>query len=185
MHPVVYDERKLSPAELNYPIHEKKLLAIKHAIRVWFYYIDNNHKTLILTDHESLKYLQTMKNPSKRLARWVSEFSEYNLEIKYRKGSEAVVPDAINRRPDLMGNVPRNRTLRLNLIMRGIDENEWFQAMTGYLLSKKKPGEKLRKYVMEDAENFEIVNDDAENSVLYRKLANNEKVSSYLQHDFR
>jgi hypothetical protein len=29
----------------------------------------------------------------------IDEFSEYPLDIRYRKGSEAVIPDAISRRP--------------------------------------------------------------------------------------
>lgn len=69
-HPIAYyDGQKLSPAEINYPVHEKELLAIKSAIRTWNYYIDNGRKTIVLTDHKSLKYLQTTKNPSKQLAR--------------------------------------------------------------------------------------------------------------------
>jgi len=107
--PVAYDGRKLTGAELNYPIHEKELLAIKHALRTWTAYIQNGHKTIVVTDHESLKYLHTTRTPSKRLARWIDEFSEYNLDIRYRKGEEAIVPDAISRRPDFIGKGPANR----------------------------------------------------------------------------
>jgi hypothetical protein len=68
LHPVAFDGRKLQPAEINYPVHEKELLAIKYALQTWRIYIDNGHTTVIYTDHESLKYLATMRNPSKRLA---------------------------------------------------------------------------------------------------------------------
>ena len=68
-HPVAFDGRKLNRAELNYPIHKKELLAIKHSLRTWGAYISNDTRTEVLTDHESLKYLQTTRTPSKRLAR--------------------------------------------------------------------------------------------------------------------
>jgi hypothetical protein len=34
LHPVAFDGRKLTGAELNYPVHEKELLAIKEALRL-------------------------------------------------------------------------------------------------------------------------------------------------------
>ena len=89
-------------------MHEKELLAIKYALRTWNEYIQNGTTTEVVTDHESLKYLTTTKTPSKRLARWIDEFAEYQLDIKYRKGSEAVIPDAISRRPDFLGKGPAN-----------------------------------------------------------------------------
>jgi len=73
MYLVAFGGRKISGAELNYPIHEKELLAIKNALREWNHYINGKH-TVILTDHKSLQYLTTTRNQSKRLARWVDEF---------------------------------------------------------------------------------------------------------------
>ena len=82
-HPVAFDGRKLNGAELNYPVHEKELLAIKYALRTWDEYIQNGTTTEVVTDHESLKYLIITKTPSKRLACWINEFAEYQLNIKY------------------------------------------------------------------------------------------------------
>lgn len=112
----------MKDAEINYFIHEKELLAVKHALRAWRIYIDNEHIVTILIDHESLKYLKTMRNPSKRLIRWLEKFDEYDLDIRYRKSSKAVVSDAINRRPDFIGEGPANR--EFVAMIRGIQEDE-------------------------------------------------------------
>jgi hypothetical protein len=85
LHPVAYESTKLSPAQVKYPIHEKELLAIKEALRVWECYVGNGHPITVLTDHESLKYMNTIKRPSKRLVRWIDEFQSWNLVIKYRR----------------------------------------------------------------------------------------------------
>jgi hypothetical protein len=67
-----------------------------------------------------------MKTPSKRVVRWFKEFSKFDIEIKYRKGLEAIVPDAILRRPDFMGNTPTNVTERINAIRLQQDEDKDF-----------------------------------------------------------
>ena len=64
-HPVAFDGRKLRGAELNYPMHEKELLAIKEALVKWKHYIENNHMMTILTDHESLRYMNSVTKLSK------------------------------------------------------------------------------------------------------------------------
>ena len=58
--------------------------------------------------------MNTIKRPSKRLVHWIEEFQARDLTIKYRKGSEATVPDALSRRPDY---------LRL-YVMRGLTPHE-------------------------------------------------------------
>jgi len=47
---IAFKSRKMSPAELNYPVHEKELLAIVHAIRLWRPYLEGQ-KFTVITDH--------------------------------------------------------------------------------------------------------------------------------------
>jgi hypothetical protein len=182
LHPVAFDGRKLTGAERNYPVHEKELLAIKEALRAWRCYIDNGTTTTIVTDHESLQYLADTKKYSKRLARWVAEFQEYSLTIKYRKGKEAIVPDAISRRPDYIGSGPANvaerileiaaasarvegvitetwaEAVRMQLAaLKGQSEEKWVPAMIRYLRDGTPPTEKkLDKSVRSMAKDFRL-----------------------------
>jgi hypothetical protein len=64
-----------------------------------------------------------MRNSTKRIAKWIEEFGEYNLSIQYRKGSDNAVPNAISRRPEFMGERPRNR-VAIFAIIRSFDEKE-------------------------------------------------------------
>jgi hypothetical protein len=64
--------------------------------------VDNNHKTTVLTDHQLLRYMNSISKPSKRSARWIEEFQSYDLDIRYRKGKEAIIPDALSRRSDYL-----------------------------------------------------------------------------------
>ena len=63
---------------------------------------------MILTDHESLKYLKTTKTSLKCLTHWVSEFAEYDLNIKYYKDSETVVSNVLSCRPDFVSKISVN-----------------------------------------------------------------------------
>src|SRR5271169_1506102 len=153
VHPIAYDGAKLNEAELKYPIHEKELLTIKKALHKWEHYIENGHTTTILTDHESLRYMNTVKKPSKRLARWIDEFQGYDLDICYRKGSEAIVPDALSRRPDFL-----NAMLQYDEHIHHIEE---------YLLDKTLPIHcTMRAKVLQDADSFAL----DEKKALIKKL---------------
>lgn len=176
MHLVAYDGRKLQGPKLRYPVQEKELLAIKHAVRTWSYYIDNHTRTKILTDHQSLRYLKDTKVPSKRLAHWIAEFGTYDLDIQYRPGTEATVPDAISRRPDFMGKgqAHEHPSAQSNgLAIRSVDEADWEQAMIEYLRDGRLPDDdKLRKAVLEDTDHppttFKLIKD----TMLYKVVDN-------------
>jgi hypothetical protein len=101
LHPVAFMSRKMSPAERNYEIHDKELLAIVAAIKIWRHYLEGcSSPFTILTDHQALIYFQTSKTLTRRQARWSELVNHHKYLIKYRPGDKAGKPDALSRRPD-------------------------------------------------------------------------------------
>ncbi|CAI7877263.1 unnamed protein product [Closterium sp. NIES-54] len=57
LQPIAYESRKLHPPEKNYPIHDREMLTIVHAFKVWRCNLTGADVT-IRTDHKSLQYLR-------------------------------------------------------------------------------------------------------------------------------
>ena len=53
----------------------------------------------VYTDHAALRWLLTIAEPSGRLARWRLRLSEFEFEIKYKKGTKNTQADALSRLP--------------------------------------------------------------------------------------
>ncbi|KAK8708384.1 hypothetical protein V6N13_059426 [Hibiscus sabdariffa] len=75
----------------------QELLALVRALEVWRHYLLPK-KFVIHTDHESLKWLNGQGNLSKRHARWVEFIESFPYVIKYKKGKDNIVADALSRR---------------------------------------------------------------------------------------
>jgi len=53
LHPIAFHSRTLNPTELNYDTHDKELLAIFEAFRVWRHYLEGSeHVVDVVTDHK-------------------------------------------------------------------------------------------------------------------------------------
>src|SRR4051812_6067617 len=63
--PITFYSRKMSPAEMNYPVHEQELLAIVDTLKEWRHYL-LGRKFTVYTDHQSLKYFKTQPMLSRR-----------------------------------------------------------------------------------------------------------------------
>ncbi|KAJ8228025.1 hypothetical protein LV160_008960 [Aspergillus fumigatus] len=99
--PVAFHSRKLIQAELNYDIHDKELLAIVVAFKVWRVYLEGTRRTVIVkTDHKNLTFFTTTKELTRRQARWAETLSQYDFKIVHCKGTENGQADALSRRPD-------------------------------------------------------------------------------------
>jgi len=104
LYPVVYLSKKMSPAETNYEIYDKELLAIVRAFEEWRPELAGTPDPVeILTDHKGLEYFKTKKHLNQRQMRWAEFLSQFDFRIKYRPGAQGQKPDALTRRP---GDVP-------------------------------------------------------------------------------
>ena len=97
--PIAYNSRAFKGAELNYPVHEKELLAIVHALAKWQTDL-LGHTFEVWTDHRTLEHFGTQRDLSRRQARWMEFMLQYDATIHYLPGEQNSVADALSRLPD-------------------------------------------------------------------------------------
>lgn len=100
LRPVAYFSRKMNPAECNYMIYDKELLAIINSFENWRPELTGAHDEVkVITDHQNLEHFMTTKELNRRQVRWAELLSEFNFRIKFRPGRQGAKPDALTRRP--------------------------------------------------------------------------------------
>ena len=102
IHPIAFHSRTLGSSELNYDTHDKELLAIFEAFRIWRHYLEGpTHPIDVVTDHKNLEYFSTTKLLTRRQARWSEYLSAFNFVLRFRPGKLGAKPDALTRRWDV------------------------------------------------------------------------------------
>lgn len=100
LRPVAFFSKSLLPAECNYEIYDKELLAIVRCFEEWrpeLMSVEN--PTKVLTDHRSLEYFMTTKKLNRRQARWAEFLADFDFKITYQAGKFHAKADALTRRP--------------------------------------------------------------------------------------
>jgi len=101
LHPVVFISEKMTPAECNYGIGDKKLVAIINALEKWHIYLHQLPRPLtILTAHHNLQTFTTKALLSRRQARWAQEIAQYDFKILFHPGKDNGKADALTRRSE-------------------------------------------------------------------------------------
>lgn len=93
---ISYISRSLNKNERKFSATEKECLAVLWAIEKFRPYVEATHFKVI-TDHFALKWLNTITDPSGRLARWSVKLQQYDFDVIHRRGKDNVVPDALSR----------------------------------------------------------------------------------------
>ena len=91
----------LQPAEINYEIHDKELLAVVDAFKHWRRYCKGaTHQVQVYSDHQNMEYFTTTKVLNRRQAHWAQELAGIDFRIYYRPGTQNGKPDALSRRSE-------------------------------------------------------------------------------------
>ena len=95
------------PAECNYEIYDKELLAIIRCLEHWRPELESTDIPVeVITDHKGLEYFMSTKELSRRQVRWSEKLADYNFKIKYRPGRTNERADALTRMP---GSTPESQ----------------------------------------------------------------------------
>ena len=93
---IAYASHGTNPAQRKYGATQLEALAVIWAVKHFRHYLIGRPFTLV-TDHQALKWLVKIDNPSGLFARWIARLSEYEIEIVYRPGKKNQNVDALSR----------------------------------------------------------------------------------------
>jgi hypothetical protein len=91
--PVAYFSKNMAPAELNYGVHDKEMLAIIRSFGNFRAELCSSpHQIKVYTDHKALEYFMTTKQLTSRQARWAELLADYHIIICYRPARTTLLP---------------------------------------------------------------------------------------------
>ena len=93
-----YYSKTLSPAERNYCVTRRELLAVVKGMKHFRPYL-YGQVFLLRTDHASLLWLCRRKEPSDQVARWLEALAEFKYTVRHRAGARHGNADGLSRRP--------------------------------------------------------------------------------------
>ena len=93
--PCAFFSKKNNPAEYNYKIYDKEMLAIVRYLEEWDVELRGVKEFDICTDYKNLEYFITIRKLTERQIRWSLTLSRYNFRIVH-------VPSKSNKRADAL-----------------------------------------------------------------------------------
>nr|GEX85556.1 reverse transcriptase domain-containing protein [Tanacetum cinerariifolium] len=86
----------MTDAQAHYTMTEKELLALVYAFEKFRPYLVLS-KTIVYTDHSTLKYLFAKQDAKPRLLWWILLLQEFDVIIRDKKGAENLAADHLSR----------------------------------------------------------------------------------------
>ena len=95
-HPLAYASRKLLPRETRLSTVEKECLALVWAVEYFRPYVFGR-RFMIETDHNSLVWLNQVKDKNRKLFNWSLTLQAYDFAVVHRSGSRNANADSLSR----------------------------------------------------------------------------------------
>ena len=83
LRPIAYFSQKLNSAEVNYPIHDKEMLAIVTCLKEWEAELKSVSVPFkIVTDHKNLSYIAKKRLLNERQVRYNDILQQFNFTLE-------------------------------------------------------------------------------------------------------
>ena len=123
--PIAFLSRTMQPAERNYEIYDKELLAIVEALSKWRQYLLNAAETFeIWMDHENLKYFREPHKLNGRQARWYLKLQDYDFTLRH-------IPGKMNTKADILLRKDQVNTKEDNNDVQLLKDEMWSRKIVG------------------------------------------------------
>ena len=91
----------MQPAERNYEIYDREMLAVIDALKDWRSFLEGAPEPFeIITDHSNLEFWRTAQDLSRRQARWALWLSRFDFRMVHKSGKSNTQADALSRMPN-------------------------------------------------------------------------------------
>jgi len=122
--PIAFLSRTMQPAEQNYEIYNKELLAIVEALAKWRQYLLDAAETFkIWTDHKNLKYFRELHKLNGRQARWYLKLQDYDFVLRH-------IPEKTNTKADILSRKDQVNTKEDNKDVQLLKDKMWTRRTT-------------------------------------------------------
>ena len=129
---IAFLSRMMQPAEQNYEIYDKELLAIVEALSKWRQYLLDSKKPFEMwTDYENLKYFREPHKLNERQAQWYLKLQDYDFTLKHILGKTNMKVDILSRK-DQVNTKENNKDVQL------LKDKLWQQIITVEIMMIKR-----------------------------------------------
>jgi hypothetical protein len=153
-HPIGYTSRKLKGGERNFSTTELEMAAVVFVINYFREYL-LGREFIVYSDHSSLQYFKTMKNPSSRITKSIFKLIEYDFIIKHKAGSANLAADSLSRFPLNLTEVEKlstNEEINIKILETEQSNDEFCRNILNALndIGEQKFKKKSRRYCVKN-----------------------------------
>lgn len=161
LRPCAYFSKRNSPAECNYQIYDKELLAVIRCLEAWDAELRSVDEFEVVTDHKNLEYFFSPRKLTERHVRWSLFLSRFNFRFSYRKGELNQRADALSRRDQDMPleQDERLQSRTMQLFTRP-EEKDSVTAVAPLTVPPERPQSNDGEYSYENTESWESAREE-------------------------